>query len=607
MMLEGIDKEDSSEMMQISLDNIKQEQKDDLIRYDENFGYSDEHGKMIDTFMSGGAEQHQYQLQVPSAEASVTDGVDVDWLSSFFDDGDPLNQCRMDQDSMEGLESCSSLMGGSSTDTFSPNQCGKGNSINNDSFLDSFSAFNEDFISTSTSISPCDTELDIRLSPINSLKRSAPSSPSGGGGNTLRNNNPLLSQGDIDLNLKHNTTVKIEDVKVEPIQTSADLCETMDTSSSSSVVVSPVPKTVGNTTTTSTTKQHQLVPVQVHQKQNQQKLLLFMNTPENRAKLAGTNYNIINANILSKLQAPVTAGGNNNGLTVSSNAPTAGLLNKPAVTIGASSYCGTSPSNVLSLKNCIKVGNTVIKEEPDSPPRHQMSAGTALNMNLTMLNRPADIHGFSTDRNGNRLGLLLKRDQRVGSGTLSPPSMVNNIGYNTNENTDSGYDSASHSSSSSPGSPQIDVESHDDRGYLETLQHVDIPPSERQPFFLSPEERRTLLVEGLPVPSGLPLSKSEERALKKVRRKIKNKISAQESRRKKKEYMECLEKKVEIFASENSSLKKKMTSLEVANRSLIMQVQKLQVLVNNQQNNQQTNTQLKQNNLIRAIENDGKD
>lgn len=39
------------------------------------------------------------------------------------------------------------------------------------------------------------------------------------------------------------------------------------------------------------------------QKQNQQKLLLFMNTPENRAKLAGTNFNIINASLLSKLSS----------------------------------------------------------------------------------------------------------------------------------------------------------------------------------------------------------------------------------------------------------------------------------------------------------------
>lgn len=69
------------------------------------------------------------------------------------------------------------------------------------------------------------------------------------------------------------------------------------------------------------------------------------------------------------------------------------------------------------------------------------------------------------------------------------------------------------------------------------------PPHERQPFYLSEEEKRTLVMEGLPVPQALPLNKTEERALKKVRRKIKNKISAQESRRKKKEYMESLEKK----------------------------------------------------------------
>jgi len=80
-----------------------------------------------------------------------------------------------------------------------------------------------------------------------------------------------------------------------------------------------------------------------------------------------------------------------------------------------------------------------------------------------------------------------------------------------------------------------------------------------QVVVLTEEERRTLVAEGYPIPQRFPLSKAEERSLKKIRRKIKNKISAQESRRKKKEYMEELEKKVH-------SMERKIAELERENR-----------------------------------------
>ncbi|KAJ8402911.1 hypothetical protein AAFF_G00362250, partial [Aldrovandia affinis] len=99
------------------------------------------------------------------------------------------------------------------------------------------------------------------------------------------------------------------------------------------------------------------------------------------------------------------------------------------------------------------------------------------------------------------------------------------------------------------------------------------------PLILTEEEKRTLVAEGYPIPNKLPLTKTEEKALKRVRRKIKNKISAQESRRKKKEYVDCLEKKVESFTSENNKLWTKVETLESTNRSLLQQLQKLQVLV----------------------------
>ncbi|XP_043938567.1 cyclic AMP-responsive element-binding protein 3-like protein 1 isoform X2 [Protopterus annectens] len=99
------------------------------------------------------------------------------------------------------------------------------------------------------------------------------------------------------------------------------------------------------------------------------------------------------------------------------------------------------------------------------------------------------------------------------------------------------------------------------------------------PLILTEEEKRTLIAEGYPIPTKLPLTKAEEKALKRVRRKIKNKISAQESRRKKKEYVDCLEKKVESYTSENNELWKKLETLENANRTLLQQLQKLQALV----------------------------
>lgn len=43
-------------------------------------------------------------------------------------------------------------------------------------------------------------------------------------------------------------------------------------------------------------------------------------------------------------------------------------------------------------------------------------------------------------------------------------------------------------------------------------------------MMLTEEERRTLVAEGYPVPTKLPLTKAEEKALKKIRRKIKNKV-----------------------------------------------------------------------------------
>ncbi|XP_033216870.1 cyclic AMP response element-binding protein A-like [Belonocnema kinseyi] len=98
-------------------------------------------------------------------------------------------------------------------------------------------------------------------------------------------------------------------------------------------------------------------------------------------------------------------------------------------------------------------------------------------------------------------------------------------------------------------------------------------------LMLTEEEKRTLVAEGYPVPTKLPLSKQEEKSLKKVRRKIKNKISAQESRRKKKEYMDGLERRVTVLTNENSSYRDRLNILEDANRELLKELHRLQALL----------------------------
>ncbi|XP_078390122.1 cyclic AMP-responsive element-binding protein 3-like protein 4 isoform X2 [Cetorhinus maximus] len=96
---------------------------------------------------------------------------------------------------------------------------------------------------------------------------------------------------------------------------------------------------------------------------------------------------------------------------------------------------------------------------------------------------------------------------------------------------------------------------------------------------LTEEEKRLLNQEGIVLPSNLPLTKAEERILKKVRRKIRNKQSAQESRRRKKEYIDGLESRVAACTAQNQELQKQMLQLEHHNVSLLTQLRRLQSLI----------------------------
>ncbi|KAM6995487.1 LOW QUALITY PROTEIN: cyclic AMP-responsive element-binding protein 3-like protein 4 [Tautogolabrus adspersus] len=96
---------------------------------------------------------------------------------------------------------------------------------------------------------------------------------------------------------------------------------------------------------------------------------------------------------------------------------------------------------------------------------------------------------------------------------------------------------------------------------------------------LTEEEQKLLTQEGVALPNNLPLTKAEERILKKVRRKIRNKQSAQDSRRRRKEYIDGLEGRAAACSAQNKELQRTVEQLEKRNMSLLAQLRQLQSLI----------------------------
>jgi hypothetical protein len=99
-------------------------------------------------------------------------------------------------------------------------------------------------------------------------------------------------------------------------------------------------------------------------------------------------------------------------------------------------------------------------------------------------------------------------------------------------------------------------------------------PRAKYTHSLSPEDISLLRDEGYAIPDGA-LSKEQEKVLRQLRRKVKNKRLAASTRNKKKEYVLGLEERIEMCSTENKTLSRKVLSLENENRSLLQQLMDL--------------------------------
>lgn len=230
---------------------------------------------------------------------------------------------------------------------------------------------------------------------------------------------------------------------------------------------------------------------------------------------------------------------------------------------------GYSSDSIFSSSNS---PTSVTSEEVYSNPEHEQSEPSPLGGTIEFTDINFGHDPFSMLLQNSGIDHLLPGNDEDTSGLVSLDMDTGELDSDSDDddtNADSMHFDSSYRKQSSNGLPFTVHDIGMDRNQTNRFQDL----------ALSEEEKALLAREGIELPNALPLTKEEERALKAVRRKIRNKMSAKVSRKRKQEYVDGLEKRVKMCTLQNRQLQQKVDKLEKQNTSLATQLKRLQSMI----------------------------